>query len=352
MRRNGFTLVEMLVVIGIIGILIVALVPTVKGVQTKAKEKAVMTQCANIETALANYAQSHNGAYPGVALDCMSPFGDHALGDPAFYAFGAGSGVQYASAGRVSTGLLGGGGYRNGTSQNVFEQIKSTKDATPNFPSARERWFDSLILADAIQEYPSNPFITSISTGQRDKMKNIFFFQCNVGAGFDPTSTSNGWTSALYTCGLRTRKGGSPTGVTVTNDYLDTSQVFLQHAPVVPMPWNPATFSDNCRYGTNENDYFAAGDFAYVPVLSASSYDFGNSAMTLENEAYKWGTSVTGYMIFGYGDKSHRGNTFEDEQREFVQNGLPGYGGVGIDTLFEDYVLQLFEGAIYFNKKI
>src|SRR5438132_11089496 len=85
MQRRGFTLIEMLVVIGSIGILIAALVPAVRGAQTKAKEAAVKTQCASMETSLAAYAQNHGGNYPGVALDIMSPYADHALGDPALY---------------------------------------------------------------------------------------------------------------------------------------------------------------------------------------------------------------------------------------------------------------------------
>ena len=38
---------------------------------------------ASITAALATYAQTHEGHYPGVALDVMAPFNDHALGDPA-----------------------------------------------------------------------------------------------------------------------------------------------------------------------------------------------------------------------------------------------------------------------------
>jgi prepilin-type N-terminal cleavage/methylation domain-containing protein len=58
-QRAGFTLVEMLVVIGIIGILIVALVPVVKGAQVRGKEAAIKAQCANIEAALATLSLIH-----------------------------------------------------------------------------------------------------------------------------------------------------------------------------------------------------------------------------------------------------------------------------------------------------
>ena len=95
---------------------------------------------------------------------------------------------------------------------------------------------------------------------------------------------------------------------------------------------------------------FAPGDFAYVPVLSASSHPFGDTGATVENEIYKWGTNVTGYLLFGYGSRTHANREFEDSQREFVDMGLPGYGAAGVDTVYENYVLQLFEGAIYFSK--
>jgi prepilin-type N-terminal cleavage/methylation domain-containing protein len=353
-RLKGFTLIEMLVVIGIIGILIAALVPVVKGVQVRAKEAAIKTNCANIETGLANYAQNHGGNYPGVAIDVMAPFPDHALGDPVFY-IGPGADSPTNS---VFMGIIGAQGHRNNSTGSVFEQIKAAKD-TPlnNAASNLQRWFDSLILSDALQEYPINQFGTNIATSGvsgRARMKNVFYYRCNIGGGFDPNSTTNGWTSGLYTCALWVNKGGDGNGVTVTPDQFDTTEVHIQHLPMgVPLgTFSPEGFSQACKFGTDEGDYFSAGDFAYVPVLSASSTEFGDSTMTLEDERYKWGTAVTGYLMFGYGSKTHKTREFEDEQREFATTGLPGCGGAGVDTVYENYVLQCFEGAIYFSKHI
>jgi prepilin-type N-terminal cleavage/methylation domain-containing protein len=351
-RLKGFTLIEMLVVIGIIGILIAALVPVVKGVQVRAKEAAIKTNCANIETGLANYAQNHGGNYPGVAIDLMAPFSDHALGDPAFF---TGGGVDNP-AGSVFMGIIGAQGHRNNNAASVFEQMKTIKDtALPGGASNRERWFDSLILSDALQEYPLNQFgasITSAGASSRARMKNIFYFRCDIGGGFDPSSSTNGWGSGLYNCALWVNKGGDGVGVTVTNDTFDTTEVHIRHLPLgVPLGnFSPDGFSQTCKFGTDEGDYFAAGDFAYVPVLSSSATEFGDSTMSLEDERYKWGTAVTGYMLFGYGAKTHKTREFEDEQREFVSTGLPGCGGVGVDTVYENYILQCFEGAIYFSK--
>lgn len=363
MRRvKGFTLVEMLVVIGIIGILIAALVPTVRGVQTRAKEAAVRTNCANIETGLANFAQNHGGNYPGVALDAMSPFSDHALGDDDFYSF-SGNGAQECSPDTVFMGIIGTFGHRNPPPEppSVFEQIKKVKDTplVPGTPSPQRRWFDSLILTDALQEYPINLFGTDISSAGvsgRARMKNIFWFQFTIDGtnGFDPNVPGRGFDSmTTNSLALWVNKGGDGVGVIVSDDALDTTEVHITHTPMgVPLAqnWTPDGFSTACKFGTDEGDYFSAGDFAYVPVLSSSAFDFGDSAMTLEDERYKWGTAVTGYLLFGYGAKNHKTREFEDEQREFVQTGLPGCGGLGVDTQYENYALQCFEGAIYFSK--
>jgi prepilin-type N-terminal cleavage/methylation domain-containing protein len=349
--RHGFTLVEMLVVIGIIGILIVAMVPVVKGAQVRAKEVAVKTSCANIETALANYAQSHGGNYPGVAIDVMSPFADHALGDPAIY---DGSNSVGAPSGWVENGILGSVGHYNNSTLSVFEQLKAVKDTQLSGNEDMPRYFDSLVAGDAIQEYPANQFI-STGAGQRAKMRNIFRFGFNM-AQFDPNSVANGFTSlTTYQCSLnvdRTGTGGTPPP---TVDPMDSMRYILMPNPLPFWPmgnnWSPQGFSSVCPFGTDDSDYFAPGDFAYVPILSSSAYPYGDSMATLENEVYKWGVSVTGYYLFGYGSKTHKTREFEDEQREFVANGLPGFGGPGIDTRYENYVLQLFEGAIYFSKK-
>jgi len=353
--RHGFTLVEMLVVIGIIGILIVALVPVVKHAQVRAKETAVKAQCASIESGLATFAQNHGGNYPGVALDVMSSFADHALGDPDFYTDG-GTGSLAPPSQMMVNGVIGGFGHYNGSTLNVFEQIKTAKDTVPAaWPADTARYFDSLLVADAVQEYPPNPFI-STGAGERARMRNIFTFTFDIGGGFDPMNnfTAGGGSGYAYQPAIYTLRGGTANLSTFNQDPNDTQRgLFYQQPMGIPLSnnWNPATFSAECEFGTGEFDFFSPGDFAYVPVMSASSYAFGDSAATVENEVWKWGTTVSGYLLFGYGHQSHKANEFEDEQREFVNSGLPGYGGVGIDTLYESYVLQLFEGAVYFSKK-
>lgn len=357
MKRDttGFTLIELLVVIGIIGILIVALVPLVRGAQVRAKEQVVRVACATIETGLANYAQNHNGQYPGVAIDVMAPFTDHALGDPLMYTGAPGTGdVLGVASGQVVNGLLGGFGHYNAVTENVFQQIKTVKDTPLAGNEDTARYFDVLMAADALQDYPSNPFVTAagagagVNQGERAKMRNIFWFALNVGDGFNPNVPGNGFDSGLYTAGLYANATGSG-GPFSADTVFDPTRGWLEQVVSVS-PFTPQGFSDACLFGLEEGDYFAPGDFAYVPVLTTSAYSFGDAAPTLEDETYKWGTAVSGYMLFGYGHQDHEAREFEDEQREFVATGLPGYGAPGIDTLYENIALQCFEGAIYFNK--
>jgi prepilin-type N-terminal cleavage/methylation domain-containing protein len=55
-RKKSFTLVEMVVVMIVIGILAVAIIPRLQGVQTKARDTQRKTDLATIRTALEVYA--------------------------------------------------------------------------------------------------------------------------------------------------------------------------------------------------------------------------------------------------------------------------------------------------------
>jgi len=73
MRRNGFTMIELLVVIGIIGLLAVFLVPNLMGARDRAKEAAVKGVMHSIQIAIEAY-EMENNTYPletSIALESL-----------------------------------------------------------------------------------------------------------------------------------------------------------------------------------------------------------------------------------------------------------------------------------------
>ena len=350
--KQGFTLVELLVVIGIISILVVVLAPTVRQASLSAKETAVRSNCANIELALSIYAQNHQGNYPGVAVDVMAPFTWQALGDGELYDQGA---LAYPAKWDEANGVLGGFGHRNNNATNVHEQLANAR-ATNLVPANidYERYFDSLVVDDALTEYPANVFSGTGGVGAR-KMQNVFGFTVSPDLIDleDPNSLDD---DTLLDPFLLASFDGDPTGAvgtfSVGTDPI-TGMTELRHDseawPLANIA--PAVFSQDCKWGVDQGDYFSPGDFAYIPVLSASAFPHVDNLVTLRNEYYQWGTDVTGYLIFGFGSsESSNTDRYATERSEFIQTGIPDMGNAGIDTRYELYVLQLFEGAVYFNK--
>ncbi len=63
-RRSGFTLLEVLLVIAILGVLAAIVVPNLLGSQMQANINATKASINGLETALQSYAISHNGEMP------------------------------------------------------------------------------------------------------------------------------------------------------------------------------------------------------------------------------------------------------------------------------------------------
>ena len=69
--KQGFTLIEIMVVVGIIGLLVAVLIPKVAGKMNDARIASARVQIKNVEEALVAYSMKHGGKYPD-SLDTLT----------------------------------------------------------------------------------------------------------------------------------------------------------------------------------------------------------------------------------------------------------------------------------------
>ena len=119
-RRKGFTLVELLVVIGIIALLISILLPALSKARQTAYKASCLSNLHNMAVALTLYANQNHGTLPP-ARGLWQPDGEYTWGSQLSYMMGMGTGS-------ANTGLLNGNQL---TSRKVF----ICKDA-PDFAGA------------------------------------------------------------------------------------------------------------------------------------------------------------------------------------------------------------------------
>lgn len=64
MAKQGFTLIEIMVVVGIIGLLMAVLIPNVTGKMNEARITSARVHIKNVAEALQMYSMKHGGKYP------------------------------------------------------------------------------------------------------------------------------------------------------------------------------------------------------------------------------------------------------------------------------------------------
>ena len=69
--QQGFTLIEIMVVVGIIGLLVAVLIPNVTGKMNEARIASARIQIKNVDEALVAYSMKHGGKYPD-SLDVLT----------------------------------------------------------------------------------------------------------------------------------------------------------------------------------------------------------------------------------------------------------------------------------------
>ena len=72
MKKNGFTLVELIIVVTILGIMAAIVIPTFQGNVATAKESASKSNLMTIRTQIELYKLQHNGYPPGYANNAVA----------------------------------------------------------------------------------------------------------------------------------------------------------------------------------------------------------------------------------------------------------------------------------------
>jgi prepilin-type N-terminal cleavage/methylation domain-containing protein len=249
-RQRGFTLVELLVVITIIGILIAIAVPSVSRIRERAKELQVQAGMQAIVHSLELFNQN-NGSYPGVALpicddDGLEPFSD------------ASGGLQLFA----MRGVVGGGYVKHDPGTYYFDGFYFTPQPPAVTPGI-EQIPDRLISSGSMEVYPTNFFRKNIPglTNKGIPMVNVWGveFLHDFTANLDPLDFHLSYPLFFDQANPGDYKFPKPSDYTGPSDF----------TPFYLGDWRGVIWDANGDGKVNEGELqktFPEGDFAYIPL--------------------------------------------------------------------------------------
>lgn len=288
LKRHGFTMIELLVVMGIILILMAIAVPAISKAREKAKNTEVQAGCNTIQKSLEQYAVDNGGTYPGA---------HYVTNGPAIFS---------------GPGVIGGLPTYDGVApRKDFYTAKNVADARgpSSLPPtlapgiANPSVVDALVERQYIEDYPANPFLRS-SSGVKAQMSNLF----------------------LFNPGLTTSAGG---------------ESFPQPADPLTLDWNRYTGAGESMR-SNYTD-FGAGHFSYIPLnpVNNAGIDFqGQWAGLTDLQRSEFYKRCRGYMLIGWGASRQDDSQAKGMSEKFWRTDLTAFDfdADGKADLLEQYI--------------